>query len=141
MNIELAILGAAALVTISAAVQHYKTFLTGGLAVIFTDRSTATSVDGFAGRAERTLRNNIESSAMFVPPATLLLILGGGGEGLPALAAAVYLVARVGYTFSYWLAANRLRSVLWGIGMAMIAITITAAALRVTAGGFVSSAP
>ena len=133
MYIELAILGTAALVTISAAVQHYKTFLTGGLAFIFTDRSTPTRADGFAGRAERTLRNNIESAAMFVPPAVLLLTLGEA-DGLPALASAAYLAVRIGYTVSYWLGTNRLRSVLWGIGMALIIITIATAAMRVSIG-------
>lgn len=128
-----AILSAGLLVFLSAALQHANTVSTRGLRFVFTDRSTPLAREGFAGRAARTLQNNLESAAMFVPPAAILVLLGQTTL-VTTLAAAVYIVARVGFTLSYWLGANRPRSLFWGIGMASIATMSAMATLAVAAG-------
>ena len=116
----LAILIAGLLVFLSAAVQHANTVSTRGLGFIFTDRSTPLARDGFAGRTARALQNNLESAGMFVPAAAIVS-LGGHATMASGLAASVYIVARLGFTISYWLGASRPRSFFWGIGMASIA--------------------
>lgn len=125
-----AILAAGLLVFISAALQHANTVSTRGLGFVFTDRSTPLAREGFAGRAARTLQNNLESAAMFVPPAAALVLLGQTSM-VTTFAAAVYVAARTGFTLSYWSGANRPRSFFWGIGMASIAVMSVMAALAV----------
>ena len=128
-----AILTAGLLVFLSAAVQHANTVSTRGLGFVFTDRSTPLAREGFAGRAARTVQNNLESAAMFVPGAAVIIFLDGAGP-ISAPAAATYIAARLGFTVSYWLGANRPRSFFWGIGMACIAATSATAALALIAG-------
>ena len=69
MFASIALLTAGALVFVSAAVQHLNTVGSKGLAFVFTDRASPLSREGFAGRAARTLQNNLESAAMVVPDA------------------------------------------------------------------------
>lgn len=126
--LAIAILTASALVFISAAIQHFKTVAARGLRFVMSDRSTPLTNEGFAGRATRTLQNNLESAAMFVPPALLLLVLGTDSQIVP-LAAGVYSLARIGFTLAYWAGLNPLRSLFWTLGMAAIAITTVNAAL------------
>lgn len=126
MYASIALLTAGALVFVSAAVQHLNTVGTKGLAFVFTDRTTPLSREGFAGRAARTLQNNLESAGMVVPAATMLLVLDTDSL-LVSGAALVYAAVRVGFTLSYWSGINRLRSLFWGTGMAMIAVLHIAA--------------
>ena len=123
-----ALLAAGALVFVSAAVQHLNTVGSKGLAFVFTDRATPLSREGFAGRAARTLQNNLESAAMVVPALATLVALGASNPVVEA-AAAIYVAARVVFTASYWAGVNALRSASWGIGMAMIAMLTVNAAL------------
>lgn len=124
----IAILTAGLLVFLSAAIQHANTVSTRGLGFVLTDRSTPLAREGFAGRAGRTLQNNLESAAMFVPGAAIVTFLGHTNT-VSTLAAGAYVAARLGFTLSYWLGASRPRSFFWGIGMAAIAAMSTTAAL------------
>jgi uncharacterized MAPEG superfamily protein len=134
MLVPLILLTAGALVFFSAVVQHLNTVGSRGLAFVFTDRATPLSREGFAGRAARTLQNNLESAGMVAPAATVLL--STNAENLIiSIAALVYVVARIAFTLSYWAGANALRSLCWGVGMAMIALLTTNAAFLVFAGG------
>ena len=128
-----AIVVAGLLVFLSAAVQHLNTISTRGLSFVFTDRSTPLAREGFAGRAARTLQNNLESAGMFVPAAAIVS-LGGHATALSGLAATVYIAARLGFTASYWLGASRPRSFFWGLGMAAIAAMSILAGLAILAG-------
>lgn len=121
MDSSVAVLAAGLLVFVSAAVQHANTVTANGLAFVFTDRAQPTSREGFPGRAERTLRNNIESFAMVAPPA-LLLALSGQGGGLAGLLTIAYVGLRIGFTLSYWAGIHRARSAFWGFGMGAIAV-------------------
>ena len=127
-----AILVAGLLVFLSAAVQHANTISTRGLGFVFTDRATPLAREGFAGRAARTLQNNLESAGMFVPAAAIVS-LGSHATALSGLAATVYVAARLGFTASYWLGASRPRSFFWGIGMAAIAAMSILAGLAILA--------
>lgn len=118
---QVSLLGIAALTFLSAAVQHGFTVHARGIGFVLTDRSQPPESAGFAGRAERTLRNTIESAAMFVPAMTLLLLNDWQGP-VSAFLAGLYLLARTGFCLAYWGGLNRLRSVMWGTGMASIAV-------------------
>lgn len=122
MLLPFAILTAGALVFFSAAIQHLNTVTANGIAFAFTDRSTPLSREGFAGRAARTLQNNLESAVMFVPPA-ILLFSNGSESPLATTAAGAYIATRISFTLAYWTGRNRLRSFFWGLGMASIAVT------------------
>jgi len=126
MTASIALLTAGALVFVSAAVQHLNTLGSKGLAFVFTDRAAPLSREGFAGRAARTLQNNLESAGMVVPAALTLLVLGVESVVVNA-AAATYAAARIGFTLSYWSGINRLRSLFWGLGMATIAVMTVSA--------------
>lgn len=128
MFVTIALIAAGALVFVSAAVQHLNTVGSKGVAFVFTDRATPLSREGFAGRAARTLQNNLESAAMVVPAAAALLVLGASNPLIEG-AAAIYIAARVGFTLSYWTGVNALRSASWGVGMAMIAVLTANAAI------------
>ena len=121
MTASIALLTAGALVFVSAAVQHLNTIGSKGLAFVFTDRAAPLSRDGFAGRAARTLQNNLESAGMVVPAAMVLLVLGVSNP-IVVGAALIYAAARVGFTLAYWAGVNKARSFFWGLGMAMIAV-------------------
>ena len=121
MTASIALLTAGALVFISAGVQHLNTIGSKGLAFVFTDRATPLSRDGFAGRAARTLQNNLESAGMVAPAAMVLLVLGVSNPIVTG-AALIYAGARVGFTLAYWAGVNKARSFFWGLGMAMIAV-------------------
>ena len=73
--LTLSIIVAGALVWISAVGQHIGNLTSHGAKWVMSDRSHPVSDDGFAGRSARTLRNNVESCAMYVPVAFLSLVL------------------------------------------------------------------
>ena len=128
----LAILVAGLLVFLSATMQHANTVSTRGLGFVFTDRSTPLAREGFAGRAARTLQNNLESG-MFVPGAAIIA-LGNHATLASSVAAGTYMAARLGFTLSYWSGASRPRSFFWGIGMASIAAMTMLAGFAVVTG-------
>ncbi len=132
MTASIALLTAGALVFVSAAVQHLNTVGSKGFAFVFTDRATPLNRDGFAGRAARTLQNNLESAGMVAPAAGMLLAAGANSMVVTG-AALIYAAARIGFTLSYWAGVNKARSLFWGVGMAMIATLTANAALLVPA--------
>ncbi|GGF47100.1 hypothetical protein GCM10011321_41890 [Youhaiella tibetensis] len=130
MSMTILLLTTGALVFISAAVQHLNTISARGLSFVFTDRAVPLSREGFAGRAARTLQNNLESAGMVLPVA-LVLLVNGVDNALTLLAALAYAAVRIGFTLSYWTGINRLRSFFWGLGMTMIAVLTIQAALLI----------
>lgn len=134
MTVSIALLTAGALVFVSAAVQHLNTVGSKGLDFVLADRSTPLSREGFAGRATRTVQNNLESAGMVLPAAAVLLVTGTSSAVISG-AALIYAAVRVGYTLTYWTGFNKLRSFFWGIGMAMIAVLMVNAAMAVAMQG------
>lgn len=131
MSVVIAAAGAGLLVAISAIVQHLNTVLSKGAGFVLTDRSQPLAQYGFAGRAARTLQNNLESAAM-VTPLALIIEMKGNGTQIAAAAAVVYLLARIGFTLSYWLGINALRSACWAVGLAAIGVLTWFSVLALT---------
>jgi uncharacterized MAPEG superfamily protein len=119
---------AAVLVWLSALVQHLSNISERGPQYVMSDRSVSPSLQGFFGRATRTLANNIESALMWVPPMAVILILHRT-TSLSHLLAATYICARIIFALSYWLKIPVVRSLAWFAGMiCCAAVTVLAVA-------------
>ena len=112
----ISIVFAALLVWVAALVQHLANVLLRGTPYVVGDRSVPPSMDGFFGRATRTLANNIESALMYVPPVVVILLMHHT-SGASRLAAETYIGARAVYALSYWLKIPYARSLAWFVGM------------------------
>ena len=84
---------AAVLVWLSALVQKLSNASERGAKYVMSDRSVSPPLQGFFGRATRTLANNIESALMWVPPVVVILVLHRA-TWISQLSAAVYRRAR-----------------------------------------------
>ena len=83
-------------------------------------------MQGFFGRATRTLANNIESALMWVPPMVVILILHRT-TWLSQFFAAAYICARIIFALSYWFKIPVVRSLAWFAGMiCCAAVTVLA---------------
>jgi glutathione S-transferase len=102
-------------------VQHVQNLKAQGAKWVTSDRSEAAANDGFTGRAARTLRNNIESAAMYVPIAAAAAILHLNSTVITWVAV-VYIIVRTTFTLFYWFGINQLRSLSWLIGMICILV-------------------
>jgi uncharacterized MAPEG superfamily protein len=122
------VLLAALLVWASAVVQHLTNVVKRGSRYVLSDRSAAPDMEGFFGRASRTLSNNIESAVMYVPPVLILVMLGRTSSVTHALAA-VYIAARCVFSIAYWLRISPLRSLAWLTGMICCAVAVSCAIL------------
>jgi len=107
---------AAVLVWLSALVQHLGNLAERGPQYVVGDRSVPPPMQGFFGRATRTLANNIESAVMWVPPVIVILILHRT-TWLSQSSAATYICARIVFATSYWLKIPVVRSLAWFAGM------------------------
>ena len=121
--LSLSIIVAGALVWLSAIAQHIGNLIGVGAKWVMSDRSQSVPDDGFVGRSARTLRNNLESCAMYVPVAVMALVLHPSSS-VTAATAGVYAVTRVIFTLCYWLKINALRSLSWLVGMICIAVMV-----------------
>ena len=119
--LSISIIVAGALVWVSAIGQHAGNLANHGAKWVMSDRSQPVGDDGFVGRSARTLRNNLESGAMYVPVAVMALLLHQSSS-VTAATAGVYTVVRVLFTLGYWLKINALRSLSWLVGMICIAV-------------------
>lgn len=77
------------------------------------------------GRLERAQHNMTEALFVFLPVA-LLIEIHGPASGLAVAGAAVFLAARVAYVIAYGWGVFGLRSVVWGVGHAGIAMMLLA---------------
>ena len=119
--LTLSIITAGALVWLSAVAQHIGNFTGVGAKWVMSDRSQSVPDDGFVGRSARTLRNNLESCAMYVPAALMVFVLHQSSSVI-AITAGIYTAARVVFTLCYWARINSLRSLSWLVGMICIAV-------------------
>ena len=128
-TIEIAsVLLAASLVWLSAMVQHMANLARRGTRYVLSDRDVAPGMDGFFGRASRTLSNNIESALMYVPPVLILVILDRTSATTHTVAA-VYVAARCTFSIAYWLKISPIRSLAWLTGMGCCAVAVSCAAM------------
>jgi uncharacterized MAPEG superfamily protein len=107
---------AAVLVWLSALVQHLSNVSQRGPQYVMSDRSVSPPLQGFFGRATRTLANNIESALMWAPPMLVILMLHRT-TWISQLSAVTYICARVVFALSYWLKIPVVRSLAWFVGM------------------------
>ena len=131
MLLTLSILYAGLLVWISALAQHAGNLTSRGMQWVASDRSQVVPDDGFAGRASRALRNNLESAAMWVPLALVALVHEQTSSLLFWLPL-IYMIVRTTFTLGYWLRINPMRSLSWLVGMiciAVLAVTVLRAEL------------
>ncbi len=107
---------AALLVWLSALVQHFSNVSQRGPQYVVSDRSVSPPMEGFFGRATRTLANNIESALMWVPPVVVILLLHRT-TWASQLSAETYIAARAIFALSYWFKIPVVRSLAWFAGM------------------------
>jgi uncharacterized MAPEG superfamily protein len=117
----ISVIFAAMAVWLAVLVQHVTNVMLRGIPYVTGDRSIAPPMDGFFGRATRTLSNNVESAVMYIPP-TLLIILTQKTSAVTYWTAVVYIGARAVYNISYWLKIPQIRSWAWFAGMICSAI-------------------
>jgi uncharacterized MAPEG superfamily protein len=112
---------ASALVFLAVLVQHMNNVTGKGVGYVLSSRAEPPPSDGFAGRATRTLQNNLESCAMYAPVALAIVFLHKETH-LTYLAALAYMLARVAFDLCYWFNVPGLRSTAWLTGMICTAI-------------------
>lgn len=78
------------------------------------------------GRLQRATNNSLESLILFAP-AALMVSLTHQGTALTALAAWIFLLARILYIPAYALGLSPWRSVIWGIGLLATLLLVLAA--------------
>ena len=132
VSIEMiSVIFAALLVWLSALVQHFSNVSRRGREYVISDRSVPPEMQGFYGRATRTLANNIESALMWVPPLVIILMLHRMTKA-SELSAEIYVVARVVFTLSYWFKIQGVRSLAWLVGMICCGAVVVLAVVPIT---------
>ncbi|MBX9759354.1 MAG: MAPEG family protein [Beijerinckiaceae bacterium] len=122
---------AALLVWLSALVQHFSNISQRGAQYVVSDRSASPAMEGFFGRATRTLANNIESALMWAPPVIVLLLLHRTSWA-SQLSAGTYIAARAVFALSYWFKIPVIRSLAWLVGMICCGTVVVLAIVPIT---------
>ena len=112
---------ASALVLVAVLVQHFTNISRKGVSYVLSSRSEPPALDGFAGRAARTVHNNLESCAMYAPVALAIVVLQKQ-SALSYWAALIYVLARATFDLCYWFKVEGLRSTAWLIGIVATAV-------------------
>lgn len=107
---------AALMVWLAALVQHFSNVMVRGPQYVMSDRSVPPALEGFFGRATRTLANNIESALMWAPPSVVIILLHRESWATQ-LSAVTYIATRTVFTLSYWFKIPVVRSLAWFVGM------------------------
>jgi uncharacterized MAPEG superfamily protein len=113
---SISIIFAAMLVWLAVIVQHITNVVLRGVTYVTGDRLMAPPMNGFFGRATRTLANNVEAAVMYIPP-TILIVLTQKTSAVTYWTAVVYIGVRALYNISYWLKIPQIRSYAWLTGM------------------------
>lgn len=116
MPIEVTILAwAGVLLILQFGVMALYTNLELGAAYTTGPRDERREPTGMAGRLYRAFNNMIEALVFFTL-AVVVVTLGGVASPATALAAKIFLVARIAYIPAYACGIPLLRSVVWGVG-------------------------
>ena len=99
-----------------------------GVAYTSGPRDEKREPTGMAGRLNRAFNNTIEA-LIFFTIAVVVVTLGGAASPATAIAAKVFLVARVAYVPAYASGIPMLRSLVWGVGFAATVYMIVQALL------------
>ncbi len=103
-----------------------KLWTPGGLRYGMGNRDTPSDKAGLAGRADRAAKNMIENLVVFTALATAALLSGAANKNI-VIGANVFFWARVAYWPTYLAGIPGLRTAIWGVsvaGMAMMAASI-----------------
>jgi uncharacterized MAPEG superfamily protein len=95
-----------------------------GLKAGFGNRDDVPEATPLGGRAERAAANSVEALLLFVPLALVAQLTGSAEQAL--LGATIFVCARVVYLPIYLLGVVYLRSLVWGVGIAGLAMMVTA---------------
>jgi uncharacterized MAPEG superfamily protein len=116
MTVELTLLTLATLLqAIYFAVYSISACLQIGTKTAMGPRDTPVQLTGLAGRAQRALGNQFEALILFAI-AILVLTFSDQTDGHTAIAAALFLIARVLYLPAYLFGLPPWRTVIWTIG-------------------------
>ncbi len=93
-----------------------------GLKAGFGNRDDVPEATPLGGRAERAAANSVEALLLFVPLALVAQLTGSAEQAL--LGATIFVCARVVYLPIYLLGVVYLRSLVWGVGIAGLAMMV-----------------
>lgn len=79
-------------------------------------REQQKSLSGFGARCLAAHQNSFEALIMFAP-ALLVVMTTGMANDHTVMLASGFTLCRVAYLFCYWFDVDKLRSVVWGIGV------------------------
>ncbi|GGG81593.1 hypothetical protein GCM10011415_33950 [Salipiger pallidus] len=91
-------------------------------------RDEGRQLSGMAGRAHRAMNNHFEGLILF-GIAALTVSFADAGSAVTALAAGIYLLARILYVPAYLFGWTPWRSLIWIVGLAATATMLIAALL------------
>jgi uncharacterized MAPEG superfamily protein len=95
-----------------------------GLKVGLSNREQLPSATALGARAERAAQNTKENFMLFVALALTAQLAGMGEQA--TFGAQVFFAARLAYLPVYWLGITYLRSAIWGVGIAGLALMLLA---------------
>ena len=95
-----------------------------GMRVGLSNRDQLPPATALGDRAERAAQNTKENFMLFVALALTAQLAGLGEQAL--FGAQVFVCARVVYLPVYWLGITYLRSAVWGVGIAGLALMLLA---------------
>lgn len=108
-----------------ASVIRAKGWTPAGMMIAFGNRENLPDADAFAGRVERTARNTLENFVLF---AAITLVAHAAGASSPkiAMGAQIFFWARVLYIPVYYAGIVYVRTVVWMVSIAGLAMMISA---------------
>lgn len=93
-----------------------------GMQYVMGNRTDQTALDNpVIGRLERTVRNSIEAAVLFVPLVLAIEVMNASNT-LTQWGAIVFVTARVAYAVLFPLGIVGLRSLVWNVGFAALAV-------------------
>lgn len=108
-----------------ASVIRAKGWTPAGMMIAFGNRENLPDADAFAGRAERTARNTLENFVLF---AAIALVAHAAGASSPkvAMGAQIFFWARALYIPVYYAGIVYVRTAVWMVSIAGLAMMIFA---------------
>lgn len=108
-----------------ASVIRAKGWTPAGMMIAFGNRENLPDADAFAGRAERTARNTLENFVLFAAIA-LVAHAAGASSSKVAMGAQIFFWARVLYIPVYYAGIVYVRTAVWMVSIAGLAMMISA---------------
>lgn len=113
------------LMVMTASLLRARAWTPAGLAMAFGNREQMPDAPAFVGRADRAAKNMLEGMILFVALACAARFANSGAEA--GMGATVFFYARVVYWFVYLAGIPYLRTAVWSVGIAGLALLARAA--------------